>query len=181
MYMNIYECMYVCICIYIYHIYIYIYIYIYVTIFLFCFIYSYIYTFIHTCISPHTHICIQIYIYEHIQTPCITGWRRPIECLISCRSFFAREPLIIGLLCGNCHTKIRHPTGLRHPVLDFGQKKSQITGCFLDKHTCIYTNTYRYIHINTRWDFLQKSISTADSLEKAHTRLTQKAAVDSDC
>jgi len=35
----------------------------------------------------------------------------------NCRSFFAKEPLIIGLLCGKLPIKIRHPMGLRHPVL----------------------------------------------------------------
>ena len=45
-----------------------------------------------------------------------TGWRRSIGCLISCRLFFAKEPLIIGLFCGRWPIKIRHPMGLRHPV-----------------------------------------------------------------
>jgi len=35
---------------------------------------------------------------------------------LSCRSFFAKEPLIIGLFCGKWPVKIRHPMGLRHPV-----------------------------------------------------------------
>ena len=35
----------------------------------------------------------------------------------SCRSFFAKEPLIIGLFCEKWPKKIRHPTGLRHPVI----------------------------------------------------------------
>jgi len=37
---------------------------------------------------------------------------------LSCRSFFAREPLIIGLFCVNWPMKIRHPMTLRHPVLN---------------------------------------------------------------
>ena len=36
----------------------------------------------------------------------------------SCRSFFAKEPLIIGLFCGNRPIKIWHPMGTRHPVVD---------------------------------------------------------------
>jgi len=48
-----------------------------------------------------------------------TGWRRSIGCLISCRLFFAKEPLIIGLFCGRWPIKIRHPMGLRHPVAPF--------------------------------------------------------------
>ena len=35
---------------------------------------------------------------------------------LSCRSFFAKEPIIIGLFCGQWPMKIRHPMGLRHPV-----------------------------------------------------------------
>jgi len=33
-----------------------------------------------------------------------------------CRSFFAKEPLIIGLICGKWPVKIRHPMNLYHPV-----------------------------------------------------------------
>jgi len=46
-----------------------------------------------------------------------TGWPRPIECLVSCRIFSAKEPLIIGLLCGKWPIKIRHPLRLRHSLL----------------------------------------------------------------
>ena len=35
---------------------------------------------------------------------------------LSCRSFSAKEPLIIGLFCGEWPIKIRDPMGLRHPV-----------------------------------------------------------------
>ena len=35
---------------------------------------------------------------------------------LSCRSFVAKEPLIIGLFCGKWPGKIRHPMGLGHPV-----------------------------------------------------------------
>ena len=35
---------------------------------------------------------------------------------LSCRSFFAEEPLMIGLLCGKWHLKMKHPITLRHPV-----------------------------------------------------------------
>jgi len=46
---------------------------------------------------------------------CVAGWWRLIGCL-NCRSFFAKEPLIIGLFCEKWPTKIRHPMTLRHPV-----------------------------------------------------------------
>ena len=48
-----------------------------------------------------------------------TEWQRPIGYLISCTSFFAKEPLIIGLFCGKWPIKKRHPMGLRHPVYVF--------------------------------------------------------------
>ena len=35
---------------------------------------------------------------------------------LSCKSFFVKEPLIIGLFCGEWPMKIRDPTTLRHPV-----------------------------------------------------------------
>jgi len=35
----------------------------------------------------------------------------------SCRSFFAKEPLSIGLFCRKWPRKMRHPMDLRHPVL----------------------------------------------------------------
>jgi len=35
---------------------------------------------------------------------------------LSCRSFPAKEPLIIGLFCGKWRIKMRHPMTLRHPV-----------------------------------------------------------------
>ena len=40
------------------------------------------------------------------------------RCRKSCRSFFAKEPLIIVLLCGKWPIKIRHPMGLVHPVMN---------------------------------------------------------------
>jgi len=36
---------------------------------------------------------------------------------LSCRSFFAKEPLIIGHFRGNSPVKIRHLMTLRHPVV----------------------------------------------------------------
>jgi len=39
------------------------------------------------------------------------------EDALSCRSFLAKEPLLIGLFCGKWPIKIRHPMTLRHPVL----------------------------------------------------------------
>jgi len=46
---------------------------------------------------------------------CIQGGEDPWVAL-SCRSFFAKEPLTIGLVCRKWPVKIRHPVGLRHPV-----------------------------------------------------------------
>ena len=34
---------------------------------------------------------------------------------LNCRSFFSKEPLILGLFCGKWPRKIRHPMGLCHP------------------------------------------------------------------
>jgi len=35
---------------------------------------------------------------------------------LSCRSFYTKEPLVIGLFCRKCLMKIRHPMTLHHPV-----------------------------------------------------------------
>jgi len=53
--------------------------------------------------------------------PFVTWWQRiqggeDSEDVLSCRSFFAKEPLIIGLFCGKWPMRIRHPMTLRHPV-----------------------------------------------------------------
>jgi len=44
-----------------------------------------------------------------------TGWRNPIGCPNS-QVIFAKEPLIIGLFCGENLIKIRYPMIPRHPV-----------------------------------------------------------------
>jgi len=44
---------------------------------------------------------------------------------LSCRSFPAREPLILALFCGKRPTKIRHPMGLCHPVVTYAEAKSE--------------------------------------------------------
>jgi len=35
---------------------------------------------------------------------------------LNCRSFFAKEPIIIRLFCAKWPIKIRHPMGLCHPI-----------------------------------------------------------------
>jgi len=45
----------------------------------------------------------------------VLGGQNPQDAL-SCRSFFAKKPLIIGLFCKKCPLKIRHPMGLRQHV-----------------------------------------------------------------
>ena len=45
------------------------------------------------------------------------GGKDPQDAL-SCRSFFAKEPLIIGLFCGKWPMEIRHPMTLRHSVTE---------------------------------------------------------------
>ena len=49
----------------------------------------------------------------------VQGGRDPRDAL-NCRSFFAKELLIIGLFCGRWRVKIRHPMTLSHPepILD---------------------------------------------------------------
>jgi len=46
----------------------------------------------------------------------IQGGEDPWD-VLSCRSFFAKEPLIIGLFCGEWPIEMRHPMTLRYPVM----------------------------------------------------------------
>jgi len=48
----------------------------------------------------------------------LQGGEDPWDAL-GCRSFFAKEPLILGLFCMTWPIKIRHPVTLRHPVLRY--------------------------------------------------------------
>jgi len=53
---------------------------------------------------------------------------------LSYRSLFAKEPLIIGLICGKWHIRIRHPLRLRHPVaISFFAKEPLIIELFCRK------------------------------------------------
>ena len=55
----------------------------------------------------------------------------------SCRSFFAKEPLIMGLFCGKGPVKMRLPMGLRHPVLRRRPKSSKFETVTLMYVICI--------------------------------------------
>ena len=52
----------------------------------------------------------------HTAELALQGGEDPQDAL-SCRSFFAKEPLIIGLFCGKWPVMIRHPMTIRHPVV----------------------------------------------------------------
>ena len=58
-------------------------------------------------------------VYMGLPITCAYVWYRVTktrEMLEVAGRFFAKEPLMIGLLCGKWPVKIRHPMGLRHPV-----------------------------------------------------------------
>jgi len=48
----------------------------------------------------------------------IQGGKDP-QATTSCKSFSAKEPLIVGLFCGKSPIKIRHALGLYHPAPHF--------------------------------------------------------------
>jgi len=58
--------------------------------------------------------CVDIYITASVVLS-IQGGKEPSDAL-SCRSFFAKEPLIIGLCCDKWPIKRRHSMGLCYPV-----------------------------------------------------------------
>ena len=80
------------------------------------------------CIFHHIYICIiclstqviptywVVYAYISYVWYAYISYRVAKTHALSCRSFFAKEPLIIGLICGKWPIKIRHPMGLGHPV-----------------------------------------------------------------
>jgi len=43
-------------------------------------------------------------------------WLSRVSFVLSCRSFFAKEPLITGLFCGKRPVSIRHPMCFRRPL-----------------------------------------------------------------
>jgi len=79
----------------------------------------------------------------------------------SCRSFSAKEPLIIGLFCGKWPTKIRHPMGLHHSVTVFDSSSCAwrcTSGIYMyesifkiHKSTNICVLTCAYIHDAHFW------------------------------
>jgi len=83
-----------------------------------------------------------MYTHKHMHTcKCIEGGEDPLDAL-SCRSFFAKEPLIIWLFCGKWPMKIRHPVGLRHSVS---------ADAYLSADTATHRNTLQHTatHRNT--------------------------------
>ena len=69
--------------------------------------------------GSHRFCCVYESHLYLVSTTIFTAWRRPIGCLISWRSFPAKQPRIIGLFCGKWNRKIRHPITPRHPVSYF--------------------------------------------------------------
>jgi len=109
-------------------------------------IYMCIYTYIF--IYTYAYMYIYIYIYDTYNRRLLQGGKDSLDAL-SCRSFSAKERLIIGLFCGKWPKKIRHPMTLRHPVCRF-----YVCMCvcvYVCIYTCvsIYVSTYTYTYIHT--------------------------------
>jgi len=71
--------------------------------------YMYIYVYVYTARSRNKNSYSHKRVY-HIQVG------EDAQDAFSCKSLSAKEPLIIGLFCGKCPLKIRHPMHLRHPA-----------------------------------------------------------------
>ena len=81
--------------------------------------------------------------YRMLKTRHAMRLRHPVSALDAsgCRSFYAKEPLIIGLFCGQWPIKTRHPMYLRHPVSarwrvlmgHFLQKSPMAIGSFAER------------------------------------------------
>jgi len=68
----------------------------------------------HDWVKSHTHVCQYRAAKTRRMTGRTTGGGAP-----SCRSLFAKEPLITGLFCRKRPMKIGHPMVLCHPVYFF--------------------------------------------------------------
>jgi len=71
----------------------------------------------------------------------LQGGEDPYDAL-SCRSFFTKEPLIIGLFCRKWPTKIRHSMGLCHPVRVYPHVA--FDSFQADLHVTLYSYVYPY-------------------------------------
>ena len=79
------------------------------------YVHTYMCTYVHASYVTEEEICRR----SHERTCChgnIQAGEDPQDAF-SCRSFFAKEPLMIGLFCEKWPVKIRHAMGLRLPVL----------------------------------------------------------------
>jgi len=68
---------------------------------------------------------------------------------LSCRSFPAKEPLIIGLFGGKWTIKIKHPMGLHHSVRNLTQSFVSRDSCMYVMwliHACDLTHSYDPTH-----------------------------------
>ena len=98
-----------------------IYIYLYINIYIFIYIHMCMYI----CTYMYVHICStlsSLHSYEYCDTSQgLLDWSaaqcgKDSQDALSCRSFFAKEPLIIGLFCRKRPPKIRHHMSLCHPA-----------------------------------------------------------------
>ena len=89
------------------------------------------------------YMCIHIHIYIYKSCLCIFVVLHLIGCAARYRvakthrmpylyrSFSTKEPPIIGLFCGKWPAKIRHPIGLRHPVMQPDTMWQRPIGCLI--------------------------------------------------
>jgi len=80
----------------------------------------------------------------------VQGGEDPYAAL-SCRSFSAKEPIIVGLFCGKRPIKVRHPMTLRHPVWDIYTRHvgAKMWHTHTHLHTLTHTHTYTYTYTYT--------------------------------
>ena len=66
------------------------------------------------------------------------------------RRDFAKEPIFIGLFCGKCPIKRRHPMDFRHPVQRFSTTSTRnvLSGTVACRHECV--NSF-FLTIMRQW------------------------------
>ena len=87
----------------------------------------------------------------------------------SCRSFSAKEPLIIGLFCGKWPVKIRHPMGLRHPVYVCKARSGSYIAHWVHVSSCLplYEGKAFSMSSNRNLD-LQENICSINTCARKH-------------